>query len=123
MGDFLPTLSHASAQKTELSMPEAPHIVQCYKYLCLASYQQSIVETKKILLTEKQKEETVQAVRQKTVLSEEIQIDMSLKQHKRIQYKFSRNTKGRAFISISNNPFSKCPWQSQSLPTQTQKYS
>lgn len=33
-------------QKAELSMPEAPHIVHCYKYLCLASYQWSIVETK-----------------------------------------------------------------------------
>lgn len=61
-------------QKAELSMPEAPHIVHCYKYLCLASYQWSIVETKKITYI-KQKEETVQSVSQeKTVLSEEIQI-------------------------------------------------
>lgn len=53
-------------------MPVIAHIVQCYKYLCLARYQQSIVkEKKKKSLPEKQKEETVQSVRQEKLVLDE----------------------------------------------------
>lgn len=52
-------------------MPVTAHIVQCYKYLCLARYQQSIVKEKKKSLPEKQKEETVQSVRQEKLVLDE----------------------------------------------------
>jgi len=47
LGIFFPLYHMLLPQKAELSMPETPHILQCYKYLCLSSYQRSIVQTKK----------------------------------------------------------------------------